>query len=146
MRGLDPTTGTGELRGSSDNQVELVGNVVNLGRPAILVRGVALRPDGGVGVLSTVEPIAIGSGQAGQFIINVEPLVLSLKLADVSTLNRSWLGKVELALWFDSNETSHQTARQFLEMKIEWSRVVYARQMTAVESNDLQREELPGRQ
>ena len=38
IRGLDPTTGTGELSASLHKPADLIVDVVNMGRPALVVR------------------------------------------------------------------------------------------------------------
>ena len=44
--GLDPTSGTGRLRGSLDYPVEIIATAINLGRPALVIRGFLIHPEG----------------------------------------------------------------------------------------------------
>ena len=53
---------------------------------------------------------------------------------------QNWEGKIELALWFESNGVTYQSPYQFYEINIERGELALIRQMTEVEFKYLTRE------
>jgi hypothetical protein len=142
VSGLDPTTGTGEILGSSDYPVEPFGNIVNLGRPALLVRGLTLAPVGGVAVLANVGPFPVPAGEAQQFRVPIKPILDSLcicKLIEMKPETQNWRGKITVSLWFEAGSETFRSKEQFFEVKFSKGKLLSLRQMTFTEFAYLER-------
>ncbi len=142
ISGLDPTSGTGQILGSSDYPVELFANVVNLGRPALLVRGVALAPAGSVAVLANVAPLAVPAGGVTQFPVPIKPILDSLCVCELIPTNpetQNWRGKITASLWFEAGSETLQSKKQFFEVEFAKGKLLSLRQMTFTEFAYLER-------
>lgn len=141
IMGLDPTTGTGRVSGSTYDPVKLIANVINLGRSALVIRGFLFHPTGAVGTSVPVSPLPLATGQAQECGIPIEPLLVSLAVSEVIPANRSyvWRGKLSLALWFEANGETFKSREQYFEMEINTGNLTSVRQMTQVEFENLSR-------
>jgi hypothetical protein len=145
IRGLDPTSGTGRIKGSSEHPVELAATVVNLGRPALVVRGLLIRPEGAVGVNTNIEPVPVASGQAQKFQMELSALHDSLALCAKSKVLSAvtWSGKVSLAFWFEAGIKTWKSPEQFFLMDFREDKLVSVQQITPTEFHHLTRETPP---
>jgi len=142
LRGLDPTTGTGQLSGFAHKPVKLTVNIINLGRPALVIRGFLISPVEAVKTSIPIDdPLALATGKAGECKIPLEPLLNSLAISEQipRSGSYSWRGKVSLALWFEANAESHMTHEQYFEMEIHTGTMISVRQITQVEFEHLTR-------
>ncbi len=142
IRGLDPTTGTGQVSGFAHKPVKLMAKLINLGRPALVVRGFLLGPLEGVKTSIPIDdPLALPTGEAGECKVPLEPLLNSLAISEQIPRDGSysWRGKVSLALWFEANGESHRTHEQYFEMEIHTGSMISVRQITQVEFEHLSR-------
>lgn len=141
ISGLDPTTGTGRIAGNYLDPVNLTANVINLGRPAIVVRGIVFHPLDHVGTSAPIDPLPLASGQAQHFELSVKPLLMCLKISEqIPTSGQySWKGKVTLALWCEANGGQYRSPEQLFEMEINDGRLTSVRQMTQLEFEQLSR-------
>jgi len=139
---LDPTTGTGEVRASPGESLALCATVINYGRSAMAIRGFLSKPNGGIGVISNIEPLPLAPGQRQQFQLSLEPLISSLLVCNQiphDSEAQEWRGKVSLALWYEANRQTLRSPEQFFEAQINRGRLVRFRQMTSVEFKYLER-------
>jgi hypothetical protein len=139
--GLDPTSGTGRLKGSSEYPVEVVATVINLGRPAFVARGVLIHPEGSVGTWTNIDPLPVASGQMQKFTIDPTPLLNSLSLRPKVDAGDpvTWKGKVTIAFWFEANGKTWKTPDQFLLVDIVRNKIVSLQQITPTEFHYLAR-------
>lgn len=142
LRGLDPTTGTGQLSGYPHKPVKLAVKIINLGRPALVIRGFLLSPTGAVKTSVPLgDPLALATAEAGECDLPLEPLLSSLAISGQIPPkgSYSWCGKVSLAIWFEANAESHRTHEQYFEMEIRTGTLISVRQITQVEFEHLTR-------
>ena len=141
IKGLDPTTGTGQVSGSTYDPVKLITNVINLGRSALVIRGFLLHPLGAVGTSVSIDPLPVPTGQAQVCDIPIKALLSSLVVSGPIPVNRSytWRGKVGLGLWFEANGEALESREQYFEMEINTGNLTSVRQITRVEFEKLNR-------
>ena len=139
--GLDPTSGTGSARGTSEHPVELIATVVNLGRPAFVVRGVAINPVGTIGTRTNVDPLPVASGQMQKFAVDPEPLLMCLALREGANASDpvTWEGKVRISLWFEANGENWESPQQYFLAKVLRNKVISLQQVTLTEFHHLKR-------
>lgn len=139
--GLDPTSGTGRLSGTSEYPVELTATVVNLGRPAFVVRGLTFAPIGTVSTRANIDPLPVATGQMQRFNIDPKPLLTCLHLREGANASDplTWEGKVGISLWFEANGKNWKSPEQFFLVKIVHNKMISIQQITSTEFHYLER-------
>jgi hypothetical protein len=141
IKGLDPTTCTGQVSGATYDPLKLIASVVNLGRSALVIRGFLIHPLGAVGTSVPIDPLPIPTGQAQECGIPTKPLLGSLLVSGLIPAKGSymWRGKVSLALWFEASGETHKSGEQYFDMEINTGSLTSIRQITQVEFEYLSR-------
>jgi hypothetical protein len=142
---LDPTHGIGEMRFDVESGGHFRINVVNLGRPAILVRGLLLGLPNDGKTSQSCTLVAVASGEMKTFTVEPDSILTLLRAYEpagvrVHSNGLDWKGKIEIALWFEAIGENYSSKSQYLEVEFKENKMVGLRQMTETEFKYLTRE------